>query len=802
MSNRSAITTAAFLFFVTVPAAAQSYYSDNLQDSRIGFGRSVAVAEGEVFVGESETFYSSGLIHVFTKTGNTWIEAYSIQPENALPANGFGFQIALAENTLIASAIDPGLRSGSGAYVFERTDRSEEWSQRAHLLGDDLEEGDGFGVSVAVGNGYAIVGASKQNEGTGAAYVFKKGDDGNWTQIQKLVLEDGEAEDRFGSVVTLDGTHALISAARRNGGIGAVYHYTLNGETGQWVLSGQVEANGLDENARFGSAILLSGRHAAIGAPGNNSGTGTVVIYVRDDSGEWDNTGRLVPFDQLPRASFGSAIAATDRALWVGAAGASNRQGRAYRFTWNPDRSWADVDKLAPSGIANGDRFATRLAAYGDLVAATSPGDDYGAGTAVIYETDDDGHWYLANRVDSELEALPGVAGGQINCESNVAADFGCHAIDMVALLPVAEMGGTRGVKLNDVWGWTDSTTGRDYAIVGLHDRTSFVDVTDAFNPRYLGNLPMTEGANGAVWRDIKVYRNHAFIVADGAGQHGMQVFDLTRLRNVDGEPGEFTEDAHYDRIASTHNIAINEQTGFAYAVGARGGGETCGGGLHMIDIREPTNPTFAGCFADSETGRRGTGYSHDAQCIVYNGPDEDYLGREICFGLNETALSIADVTDKEAPVAISRATYPNVGYAHQGWITDDHRYFFSDDELDEIAGTVDNTRTLVWDIADLDDPVLVKEYFATTSSTDHNLYIRGNRMYQSNNTAGLRIVDISDPTNPVEVGYFDTFPSGDDVPGFHGTWSNYPYFESGVILATGRREGLFILKERKDLVP
>jgi choice-of-anchor B domain-containing protein len=137
------------------------------------------------------------------------------------------------------------------------------------------------------------------------------------------------------------------------------------------------------------------------------------------------------------------------------------------------------------------------------------------------------------------------------------------------------------------------------------------------------------------------------------------------------------------------------------------------------------------------------------------------------------------------------------VGYAHQGWITDDHKYFYMNDELDEIAGSTPRTRTLIWDVTDLDDPILAKEHMGTTAASDHNLYVRGNLMYQSNYVAGLRIFDISDPVNPQEVAYFDTVPFGENVPGFAGTWSNYPYFESGIIVVTSMREGVFILKKR-----
>jgi len=296
----------------------------------------------------------------------------------------------------------------------------------------------------------------------------------------------------------------------------------------------------------------------------------------------------------------------------------------------------------------------------------------------------------------------------------------------------------------------------------------------------------------------MKVYQDHMFVVSDGAGEHGMQVFDLTRLRGLDGsDPQTFSSDAHYDQIASAHNIVINEETGFAYSVGSSGGGETCGGGLHMINLRDPKAPEFAGCFQDMSTGRQRTGYSHDAQCVIYHGPDPDYQGQEICLGSNETALSIADVTDKSNPVAVAMASYPNVGYSHQGWLSEDHSYFFMGDELDETGGNVTNTRTLIWDLADLDDPILAREYMAETKATDHNLYILGNTMYQSNYKSGLRVLDISDPENPVPVGNFDTVPYGGDDATMTGSWSNYPYFESGVVVVTSSREGLFVVRYR-----
>jgi choice-of-anchor B domain-containing protein len=338
---------------------------------------------------------------------------------------------------------------------------------------------------------------------------------------------------------------------------------------------------------------------------------------------------------------------------------------------------------------------------------------------------------------------------------------------------------------------------------VGRIDGTAFVDITEPTRPVFVGDLPKTAASPASSWRDIKVYRNHAFIVADGAQAHGMQVFDLTRLRGVRNPPVTFSPDLTYDRIHSAHNIVIDTTSGFAFAVGASSGGETCGGALHMIDIRSPKSPTFAGCFADPTTGFRRTGYTHDAQCVVYEGPDAQYRGRQICFNSSEDAVGIADVTDKANPKAVSRASYPNAGYTHQGWLTDDHRYFYVDDEGDELAGTVPGTRTLIWDMQDLDDPVLLGEFVSPNPASDHNLYIKGNLMFQSNYASGLRVLDIADPKNPRIVGWFDTNAAGPDAPGFTGSWSNYPFFKSGTVVVTSIQEGVFLVRPvPRPLVP
>ena len=388
------------------------------------------------------------------------------------------------------------------------------------------------------------------------------------------------------------------------------------------------------------------------------------------------------------------------------------------------------------------------------------------------------------------------IVGELVVCQGGFADTYPCQLVDMLAFTSVSDLAAgldTEAVVVNDLWGWTDPETGVEYVLIGTNSGTSFVDISDSGNPTVIGYLPRHAGAFSSTWRDIKVYADHAFIVSDNAGAHGMQVFDLNQLRGVASPPMLFEETQHYDEFDSAHNIAINEASGFAYVVGAGSGGTTCGGGLHMIDITTPTSPTFAGCFADASTGRRGTGYSHDAQCVNYNGPDTEHAGKEICIGSNETDISIADVSDKQNPVALSTGTYPDANYIHQGWLSDDHRYFFQDDETDERNLALSVTRTIIWDLTDLDDPMVLTTYESPLGVIDHNQYVKGNLLYQSNYNGGLRILDITDPSNLVELAYFDTRPNTDEAR-FDGAWSNYPYFESGVIAVSSIDEGLFLL--------
>lgn len=392
----------------------------------------------------------------------------------------------------------------------------------------------------------------------------------------------------------------------------------------------------------------------------------------------------------------------------------------------------------------------------------------------------------LANCSKDKTPALPINPDAQSTCQNGFADIYPCRNYDLMGFISIAELGGN-GSRGNDCWGWVDPISQKEYALFCATTGVAFVDITVPEKPVVIGKLPAATVSSP--WRDIKVYNNHAYIVADRAETHGMQIFDLTRLRNVSNPPEIFSADNRYTGFASAHNIVINEDSGFAYAVGTSRLEPFAGGPL-FIDIKNPKAPIDSGGFP---------GYSHDAQVVTYNGPDTEHIGKEILIGSNEIEVVIVDVTDKSNPIEISAISYSNVGYTHQGWFTEDMIYFILGDELDE-QNTGTNTRSVVFDFTDLDTPKLHMEYLGPSEAIDHNGYVKNDLYYLANYTAGMRIIDISNIGNQsmTEIGFFDTHPENDNAS-FNGAWSVYPYFPSGNIIISDINRGLFIVKKNSN---
>ncbi|KAJ8514252.1 hypothetical protein ONZ45_g8188 [Pleurotus djamor] len=396
-----------------------------------------------------------------------------------------------------------------------------------------------------------------------------------------------------------------------------------------------------------------------------------------------------------------------------------------------------------------------------------------------------------------------------IRCVDGRAGEFRCRNIDLLSFSSHSDLGSATG-RGSSSWGWVHE--GREYIVIAQADGAAIAEVTADGKLDYLGRLPQTPGTEAVIWRELRVL-DHWLIVGSEALNHHVQIFDLRKILEITPEEKPKTFDPNTDLtglfkglpVGRTHNIVINWDLGYVVSVGSAPRDSEFAAGLVFIDIKDPANPKMIGYQGED-------GYVHDAQCLIYRGPDTRYVGQDICYGYNEDTLTIYNVTDKANATIISRTGYEGATYTHQGWVLDQEwqQYLILDDEYDEVraqgAAADGNAVTYIWDVSDLERPVQTGLFKTPGVTIDHNQYIANGKVYQSNYGAGLRVVDISsipsDPTgnSVTEVGFFDIYPEDDNLPGggalsFVGSWSSYGLFPSGNIVINSIERGAFVVR-------
>ena len=386
----------------------------------------------------------------------------------------------------------------------------------------------------------------------------------------------------------------------------------------------------------------------------------------------------------------------------------------------------------------------------------------------------------VAHEDDGKVRDRQKAVRGQVwrapkSAEGGVAGGFDAVNVQLRSWHPLntIDAGATSG---NDCWGYV-SPSGREYALMCVSNGMAVYEITDPVNATKIGFIP----GPSSLWRDVKVFSHYAYVVTEGGA--GIQVVNLA---GVDQGQVTLVNTVTTGGGLATHNVAINEESGYLYRCG---GGSN---GLRIYDLNaNPAAPNLVGSWT--------THYVHDAQIVSYTtGP---FAGKEIafcCAGLNggygETGLYIVDVTNKANPVQISRSLYPLARYSHQGWLTEDRRFFLLGDELDE-GDSQQRTTTHVINVENLLNPLYVGQFQNETPAITHNCYTHNGLMFQANYRSGLRIFDVTNagsPSTVTEFGYFDTYP-GDDNASFNGLWSCYPYFPSGTVIGSDLERGLFV---------
>jgi choice-of-anchor B domain-containing protein len=385
-------------------------------------------------------------------------------------------------------------------------------------------------------------------------------------------------------------------------------------------------------------------------------------------------------------------------------------------------------------------------------------------------------------------------------CVGNQAGNFPCANVSLHAhlffdaLKPSSQSG-------NDVWGFVDLNTGREYALMGLQFGVAVVDITDPAAPEQVAFA----AGSATTWRDIKVYqrydstarrwRAYAYATAD-AVQDSLMVLDLSELPNgirhvISTSDVQAAHNAYLVNVDYTFGLALRNE---APRLGVSGSSLGTPRGSHRL--YSLAQPTLLQLVSQSTAG-----YSHDlasfavtdarknTQCINASAAS----ACEVLTDFNEDTVDVWDITNPTTPQMLASQPYSNSGYTHSGWWSEDGRYVYVHDELDEQRLGLFTTLR-VFDMANLRAPTQVGTWTGPTHAIDHNGYVKGNRYYISNYSEGLTVLDITNPTAPQRIGYFDTFPTGSPTS-FVGAWGVYPFFASGTIAVGDINSGLYLLK-------
>ncbi|WP_062063843.1 choice-of-anchor B family protein [Cellvibrio sp. OA-2007] len=387
-----------------------------------------------------------------------------------------------------------------------------------------------------------------------------------------------------------------------------------------------------------------------------------------------------------------------------------------------------------------------------------------------------------------------------VPCVAGKAGEFSCNKLDLLAHVPLATLGNSNS-RGNDIWGHFDLNDQREYALVGLTNGVSVVEVTDPLNPRIVNFI----ASQNTIWRDLKTYQyfdqtrrrwmSYAYVTADAASV-GTMILDLTQL------PEKVVQLSSEKTDTSAHNIYISN-VDYSTGVALTGrtpylhvaGSDKQGGAFNTYSLANPISPVSV--YKNAANSRNF--YSHDVsslwigdarreQCVDKNN-DCDLL-----LDYNEDEILLWDKTDNAKPFNLARSTYQYVSYVHSGWWTEDRQFITVHDELDEQRYSL-NTRVRFFAINNLRAPELAGEYIGPTAAIDHNGYTRGNRYYISNYERGLVVLDISDPRKPVEAGFFDTYPLANSAS-FNGAWGTYPFLPSGNIVVSDINSGLYVIRD------
>ncbi len=334
------------------------------------FGGAVAMS-GDTAVIAARAWNNSGAVYVFVRSGDQWIEQAKLLAPDIEPGDLFGQSVAIDGDTIIVGSTQsdsPGAVNGGAAYIFVRNGTT--WSHQQRLIASDVAAFQSFGISVAISGDTALIGNSDDNHAgndSGAAYVFQRTGT-NWSQLQKLVAPDAQAQDFFGEGLAISDDCLMIGASRddqacptnANCNSGSAYVFTRTG--GVWAFDQLLTASDQASNDFFGLTIAMSGNIAVIGAPLDGPAAGSAYVFARI-GGSWTEQAQIQASDTLLNTRFGTSVGTDGESAIAGAVRMNQSHlGEAYVFDLNCAAAFAD---LTGDGVVDGADLANLLSNWG-----------------------------------------------------------------------------------------------------------------------------------------------------------------------------------------------------------------------------------------------------------------------------------------------------------------------------------------------------------------------------------------------------------------------------------------------------
>lgn len=329
----------------------------------------------------------------------------------------------------------------------------------------------------------------------------------------------------------------------------------------------------------------------------------------------------------------------------------------------------------------------------------------------------------------------------------------------------------------NDITGWHDSTSNREYAIAGTGDSIYFFDIT---NPNQITLVDVEDGkARGAINRDYETFDHFVYCVAD-QGLAALQIFDLQYL------PDSVHKIFESDTLGmNTHSMHIEPASKRLYMCSNKfGRPATFSSAMDILSLENPQKPKFLARLDVPKNINGQPVFNNVHEVITRN--DTAYCSAEY------QGLFIYDLTNLSQQKLLGVITnYAQAGYNHTSWLDKTGRYIVVNDEVPT------GLAAKIFDITDFHNPKLVSLFNSHPKATPHNCFWVNSYIYQSSYQDGVYIWDASDPIHPKVAAFYDTYPQNDTVfnSTYEGCWGVYPFLPSGNIIASDRANGIFVLR-------